>query len=136
MVATEKEAKDLLAKIVKGEDFAELAKSYSLAPERSLGGSLGAMSRGHSRRTGLPEVIEQTAFSLKAGAHSGVVKSVYGWHVVKTAKMEKGKQLGFDEVKEKITEEMGARNKREAMRKVLLDLSTQYEVKRYLENLK
>ena len=65
------------------------------------------MSRGHSRRTGLPEVIEQTAFSLKAGAHSGVVKSVYGWHVVKTAKMEKGKQLGFDEVKEKITEEMG-----------------------------
>ena len=94
------------------------------------------MSRGHSRRTGLPEVIEQTAFSLKAGAHSGVVKSVYGWHVVKTAKMEKGKQLGFDEVKEKITEEMGARNKREAMRKVLLDLSTQYKVKRYLENLK
>ena len=50
--------------------------------------------------------------------------------------MEKGKQLGFDEVKEKITEEMGARNKREAMRKVLLDLSTQYKVKRYLENLK
>ena len=136
MVASEKEAKDLLAKIVKGEDFAELAKQYSLAPERSLGGSLGAMSRGHSRRTGLPEVIEQTAFSLKAGAHSGVVKSVYGWHVVKTAKMEKGKQLGFDEVKEKITEEMGARNKREAMRKVLLDLSTQYKVKRYLENLK
>ena len=136
MVATEKEAKDLLAKIVKGGDFAELAKSYSLAPERSLGGSLGAMSRGHSRRTGLPEVIEQTAFSLKAGAHSGVVKSVYGWHVVKTAKMEKGKQLGFDEVKEKITEEMSARNKREAMRKVLLDLSTQYKVKRYLENLK
>ena len=136
MVATEKEAKDLLAKIVKGGDFAELAKSYSLAPERSLGGSLGAISRGHSRRTGLPEVIEQTAFSLKAGAHSGVVKSVYGWHVVKTAKMEKGKQLGFDEVKEKITEEMSARNKREAMRKVLLDLSTQYKVKRYLENLK
>ena len=136
MVATEKEAKDLLAKIVNGGDFAELAKSYSLAPERSLGGSLGTISRGHSRRTGLPEVIEQTAFSLKAGAHSGVVKSVYGWHVVKTAKMEKGKQLGFDEVKEKITEEMGARNKREAMRKVLLDLSTQYKVKRYLENLK
>ena len=136
MVASEKEAKDLLAKVVNGGDFAELAKQYSLAPERSLGGSLGAMSRGHSRRTGLPEVIEQTAFSLKAGAHSGVVKSVYGWHVVKTLKMEKGKQLGFDEVKEKITEEMGARNKREAMRKVLLDLSTRYKVKRYLENLK
>ncbi len=136
MVASEKEAKDLLAKLVKGEDFAELAKKYSLAPERPRGGSLGAMSRGYSRRTGLPEIIEQTAFSLKAGAHSGVVKSIYGWHVVKTSKMEKGRQLGFDDVKEKITEEMGARNRREAMRKILLDLSARYEVKRYLENLK
>ena len=54
MVASEKEANDLLAKVVKGEDFAELAKKYSLAPERALGGSLGEMERGYSKRTGLP----------------------------------------------------------------------------------
>ena len=88
MVSSEKEAKDLLAKIVKGEDFAELAKQYSLAPERALGGSLGEMSPGHSKRTGLPEIIEQTAFSLEPGAHSGVVRSIYGWHVVKTSKKQ------------------------------------------------
>ncbi len=136
MVATEKDAKDLLAKIAKGEDFAELAKQYSLAPERALGGSLGEMSRGHSKRTGLPEIIEQTAFSLGPGAHSGVVRSVYGWHVVKTSKKEGGRQLGFDDVKEKITKEMGERYRRDAMQKKFLELTGRYKVKRYYENLK
>ena len=136
MVSSEKEAKDLLAKIVKGEDFAELAKKYSLAPERALGGSLGEMSRGHSKRTGLPEIIEQTAFSLDPGAHSGVVQSIYGWHVVKTSKKEGAKQLDFSEVAEKITKEMGERNRQEAMRQKFIELTERYEVKRYLENLK
>ncbi len=136
MVSSEKEAKDLLAKIVKGEDFAELAKKYSLAPERALGGSLGEMERGSSKRTGLPEIIEQTAFSLEAGAHSGVVRSIYGWHVVKTSKKEGGKQLSFLDVQEKITKEMGERNRQEAMRQKFLELTERYEVKRYFENLK
>ena len=136
MVSSEKEAKDLLAKIVKGEDFAELAKKYSLAPERALGGSLGEMSRGHSKRTGLPEIIEQTAFSLDPGAHSGVVQSIYGWHVVKTSRKEGAKQLDFSEVAEKITKEMGERNRQEAMRQKFIELTERYEVKRYLENLK
>lgn len=136
MVASEKEANDLLAKIVKGEDFAELAKKYSLAPERALGGSLGEMERGHSKRTGLPEIIEQTAFSLDPGAHSGVVQSIYGWHVVKTSKKEEARQLDFSDVEGKITKEMGERNRQEAMRQKFIELTERYEVKRYLENLK
>ena len=136
MVASEKEANDLLAKVVKGEDFAELAKKYSLAPERALGGSLGEMERGYSKRTGLPEIIEQTAFSLEAGAHSGVVRSIYGWHVVKTSKKEGAKQLSFLDVQEKIVKEMGERNRQEAMRKTFIELTERYKVKRYLENLK
>ena len=136
MVASEKEAKDLLAKVTGGEDFAELAKKYSLAPERALGGSLGEMERGYSKRTGLPEIIEQTAFSLEAGAHSGVVRSIYGWHVVKTSRKEGAKQLGFLDVQEKIVKEMSERNRQEAMRKTFIELTERYKVKRYLENLK
>lgn len=136
MVATEKEANDLLAKIAGGGDFAELAKKYSLAPERALGGSLGEMSRGHSQRTGLPQIIEQTAFSLDPGAHSGVVQSIYGWHVVKTSQKEAARQLDFPEVEGKITKEMSERNRQEAMRRKFIELTERYEVKRYLENLK
>ena len=136
MVASEKEAKDLLAKVVGGEDFAELAKKYSLAPERALGGSLGEMERGYSQRTGLPEIIEQTAFSLEPGAHSGIVRSIYGWHVVKTSKKEGARQLDFSDVEGKITKEISERNRQEAMRRKFLELTERYKVKRYLENLK
>ena len=136
MVASEKEANDLLAKVAGGEDFAELAKKYSLAPERALGGSLGEMERGYSKRTGLPQIIEQTAFSLEPGAHSGVVRSIYGWHVVKTSKKEGAKQLDFSDVEGEITKEMSERNRQEAMRRKFLELTERYEVKRYLENLK
>ncbi len=136
MVSSEKEAKDLLAKIVKGEDFAELAKKYSLAPERALGGSLGEMERGYSKKTGLPEIIEKTAFSLDPGAHSGVVRSVYGWHVVKTSQKQGARQLSFLDVQEKIVKEMGERNRQEAMRQKFLELTERYKVKRYLKNLK
>ena len=136
MVASEKEANDLLAKVAGGEDFAELAKKYSLAPERALGGSLGEMERGYSQRTGLPEIIEQTAFSLEAGAHSGIVRSIYGWHVVKTSKKEGARQLDFSDVEGKITKEMSERNRQEAMRQKFLELTERYKVKRYLENLK
>ena len=136
MVASEKEANDLLEKVKKGGDFAELAKKYSLAPERALGGSLGEMERGYSQRTGLPEIIEQTAFSLEPGAHSGIVRSIYGWHVVKTSKKEGAKQLDFSDVEGKITKEMSERNRQEAMRQKFLELTERYKVKRYLENLK
>lgn len=136
MVASEKEAKDLLAKLAGGEDFTELAKKYSLAPERALGGSLGEMDGGYSKRTGLPQIIEQTAFSLEAGAHSGVVKSIYGWHVVKTSKKEPGKLLAFEEVEGKITKEMGERSRQEAMQRKFSELTERYKVKRYYENLK
>lgn len=136
MVASEKEAKDLLAKVTGGEDFAELAKKYSLAPERALGGSLGEMERGYSQRTGLPEIIEQTAFALEPGAHSGIVRSIYGWHVVKTSKKEGARQLDFSDVEGKITKEISERNRQEAMRRKFLELTERYKVKRYLENLK
>ncbi len=95
MVMSEKEAKDLVAKLDKGSKFAELAKKYSLAPERENGGSLGEMTRGQHKTTGLPEVIETTAFSLEPGAYSGAVKSQFGWHVVYTTAKKRNPPAAF-----------------------------------------
>ncbi len=136
MVATEKEAQDLVAKLKKGENFTELAKKYSLAPERDKGGSLGAMERGHHRLTGLPEIIEQTAFSLEAGAHSSAVKSVYGWHVVRTEKKEQGRQLTFAEAQSPIEKTMNEERRQAALEKILDDLSKKYPVQRFPERLR
>jgi peptidyl-prolyl cis-trans isomerase C len=136
MVANEKEAKDILEKLNKGSDFAELAKKYSLAPERQKGGSLGEMTGGQHQKTGLPEVIEKTAFSLKAGEHSGVVKSQFGWHVVRTSKKEESGQMSFDQVRGSIENKLSEFKQAVAIEGLLKTAGEKYKTKKYPERLK
>ncbi|MFQ5894807.1 MAG: peptidyl-prolyl cis-trans isomerase [Nitrospinota bacterium] len=106
MVKTEAEATALLKEITAGKEFDALAREKSQAPERLQGGSLGTFARGHHLRTGLPKEIEDTAFELKDGEVSKVVRSAYGWHVVKTFKHEAPQQRPFDEVREAIISQL------------------------------
>ena len=73
------EAEALLVRVQAGEDFADLAREHSddvgTAP---LGGDLGWFRRGQM----VPE-FENTAFALGAGRVSGVVESVFGYHIIK-----------------------------------------------------
>jgi len=136
MVATEEEARALLVELEKGADFAELAKQRSLAPERERGGSLGTMARGHHRVTGLPAVIEETAFALKPGARSGVVKSIYGWHVVYTAEKDEGRQLSFEEARAKIEGQLHAQKRETALENTLKELADRYPVQSYPDRVR
>ncbi|MBT3351582.1 MAG: hypothetical protein HOJ95_09710 [Nitrospinaceae bacterium] len=136
MVTTEKEAKDLLEKLNKGADFAELAKKYSLAPERQTGGSLGEMTKGHHLKTGLPEIIEKTAFSLKAGAHSGAVKSEFGWHLVKTSQKDESGQMTFAEVRGSIENRLKETKQAAALEGMLKMAGENFKTKKYPERLK
>jgi peptidyl-prolyl cis-trans isomerase C len=136
MVASEKEAKDLITKLEKGDKFDELAKKYSIAPERENGGSLGTITRGHHKTTGLPVIIEQTAFSLDAGAHSGVVRSQFGWHVVYASKKEDARQMSFEEARPKIEKEMGDAKRSKAVHALLSRLENEYKVKKFPDRVK
>jgi len=72
-------AEALLGRIRAGEDFAKLAKEYSDDPGSSgNGGDLGFFSTGSM----VPE-FEDAAFALKPGEVSGVIKSPYGYHIIK-----------------------------------------------------
>lgn len=135
MVATEKEAKDLIAKLKKGSDFAELAKKYSIAPERESGGSLGTMTRGHYKTTGLPQAIEEAAFALKPGSYSDAVKSEYGWHVVYTTSKDEARQKTFEEVRHELEKSLGEEKRSAALQSLLKKLGTQYKVKKYPDRI-
>jgi len=79
LVTSEAEAQKLLARIKKGEDFAKLARAYSKDPGSApKGGDLGYFTLGT-----MVEPFEKAAFSLKPGEVSGVVKSPFGYHLIK-----------------------------------------------------
>ncbi len=72
-------AKEILQRIKNGEDFAKLAKGYSLDPiSASRGGDLGWFGKGM-----MVPPFEKAAFSAKIGEVVGPVKSDYGYHIIK-----------------------------------------------------
>lgn len=78
LVKSESEAKSILERINKGESFAKLAEQYSMDGSRKRGGDLGRFPRGVMVRE-----FENAAFSLEKGQVSGIVKTQFGYHIIK-----------------------------------------------------
>ena len=74
-------AQEILERLKKGESFALLAQQYSIDGSRKRGGDLGEFGRGMMVRP-----FEDAAFALKPGEISGVVKSQFGYHIIKRTK--------------------------------------------------
>lgn len=72
------QAEDVRKQIENGGDFAELAKKYSQDSSASQGGDLGYFKKGDN----VPE-FDNAAFALQVGQVSGVVKTQYGYHIIK-----------------------------------------------------
>lgn len=79
LVKTEAEAQDILKQLKEGADFATLAQQKSLDPgSKNNGGDLNFFTKGQ-----MVQSFEEAAFSLKVGELSGIVKSDYGYHIIK-----------------------------------------------------
>ncbi|MFA6431022.1 MAG: peptidylprolyl isomerase [Candidatus Margulisiibacteriota bacterium] len=79
LVSDESSAKKIQADLKAGEDFASLAKKYSIDKGTAVkGGDLGYFSTG-----AMVEPFEDAAFSLKPGEISGIIKTPFGYHIIK-----------------------------------------------------
>ena len=93
-----KRAEDVLQQARKGAKFDELAKKYSEDPgSKDKGGDLSWIRQGQT----VPE-FEKTAFSLAPGQISDLVKTEYGFHIIKVLEKQTAHTKPFDEVKDSL----------------------------------
>ncbi len=133
LVKTEKEAKEIRAKLDKGEDFADLAKRFSIDPSaKSTGGAIGF----HAKGTLLPE-YEAVAFKLtKVGQISPPVKTQLGYHIIQLQGMKPPAYTPYEEVKEFIKQRIVQEKQNDVLEKYVTDLKAKAKITINAELLK
>lgn len=102
LVADEKTANEVEAKLKKGEKFEDLAKKYSTDGTAQKGGDLGWFNTGKMDPT-----FEAAAYKLKVNEVSEPVKTQFGYHIIKKTG-EKDKAPLDDKMKKEIKEKIKA----------------------------
>lgn len=100
--AVKKQAGEILAKAKGGADFAELAKKYSQDESNAAkGGDLDYFGRGQM----VPE-FDAAAFSMQPGQISDLVKTQYGYHIIKMVDKKAATQRPLSEVRAQIEDQL------------------------------
>lgn len=115
LVETEDEAKDLVAQLAGGADFAELAKQKSKGPSGPNGGQLGWFSKGM-----MVKPFEDAVVALEKGQVSAPVHTQFGWHVIKLNDTREKAKPTLDDVRADLTAEI-QRSRVEAAIQALTD---------------
>jgi len=117
----QKRAEDLLKQLNAGAKFEDLAKKYSEdSGSAKEGGSLGWIGKGRT----VPE-FEKAAFSLPKGQISGLVKSSYGFHIIRVDDRQDAHMKTLDEVKGEIEAVVKQQKTQEIAQKQAEDLLQQ-----------
>ena len=92
-----KKIEEIQQKVKQGEDFAELAKTYSEGPSAPRGGDLDFFGRGQ-----MVKPFEEAAFSLKPNETSNIVETRFGYHLIKVVDKQPAKMIAYADVKDRI----------------------------------
>jgi peptidyl-prolyl cis-trans isomerase D len=117
----QRRAEDLLKQIKGGAKFDDLARKYSEDPGSAKeGGSLGWIGKGRT----VPE-FEKAAFSLPRGQVSDLVKSSYGFHIIRVDDRQDAHMKTLEEVKDQIEPILKQQKTQEVAQKQAEDLLQQ-----------
>jgi parvulin-like peptidyl-prolyl isomerase len=114
----------VLAKAQAGEDFAELAKTYSEDGSAAEGGDLGFFAQDGS----MVAEFEDAAFALGVGEISGIVETEFGYHIIKVTDSQAEEQQPFEMVKDDIRTTIENDRVAEALTKLREESTVEYKV--------
>jgi len=121
LVKTEAEAKDIIAQLNKGGDFAKLAKEKSLDPgSKDKGGDLGWFSPAS-----MVKPFSDVAANLQKGAISASpVQTQFGWHVIKLIDTRPAQPLAYEKLKDGLQKNLQQRH----LEKMMSDLRSKAKI--------
>jgi len=113
----EKKAQDILAMLKSGDDFGEIAYNMSEDSYRVKSGDVGYMHKGRMLRE-----IEDAAFKLKIGEISDVINADNNWYIIKLEDKKPEQQMSFEEVRDKLKNDLEKERTKELKDKWIADL--------------
>lgn len=124
LVESEQKANQLKRDYENGKSFEDLAKENSICPSKEVGGDLGEFSQGQ-----MVLEFENACIKAKIGEVTEPVKTQFGYHIIKINEKNDAKELAFDEVKDKIVEQVRRQKEQELYNEKITELKDKYEVK-------
>lgn len=103
VAAARQRAEEVMRKARDGEDFAELARTYSEGPSAPKGGYLGSFQRGD-----MVAPFADAAFAMAPGEISEPVKTQFGWHVIKVEGKQPESTRSLEDARAEIREKLAS----------------------------
>lgn len=114
---------NLRKQLLKGGDFAELARKNSDCPSKEVGGDLSFIKRGQ-----MVKEFENAAFSQEKNAIGPVIKTEFGYHIVQVLDKKPAKKITLDEAKGKIAAFLEKSKKMNAFNDILKKLKEKAKI--------
>jgi len=132
LVGSQQEAQDILQKLKSGENFASLAKQYSLdGKTKANGGDLGWVKW---EQFGSPS-LKDAAFKLNPGEVSGIVQSQFGYHIMKVTDKKPALDSDFAMLKDALKDQVAEKKKEDLFENYVKDLRSKAKITLNAQNL-
>ena len=123
LLETEEEAQNILEQLKAGENFSEIAKTKSTGPSAAQGGDMGFISKGST----IPE-IDEAISALEIGELTDIIKSDFGFHILKITEKKAETVKTLEEVREEIVQTLLPEKQKEAFDNLLEELKGKVEI--------
>ena len=115
-------------RVKKGDDFAALAKEFSEGPSAPKGGDLGYFGPGR-----MVKPFETVAFKMEPDEVSDIVKTRFGYHLIKVMDKKSAKQVSFEEVQDKLKQFLKQQKVQKEVEAYIKQLKESAQIERFLK---